>query len=651
MPITILIVDDEETLSHFLGQSLEAEGYQVLRAATARDGLSLLNDRQIDLVLLDMRLPDLDGLEVLRRMPRMGEKPWVIVLTSDGGSGQARGTEIREEVMRLGAQAYLEKPLDLGVLKETIAGILGTETRKPPTRKRVGVAEEPPLAVATKPPAKEVETRHLKKRIEELEQLQILSEALAAAQDVSQAAELALATAHKYGKVQRGALWVRIPSGQKMALVAEKNIPREARPLLGEEELAWRLIAWSASKEPLLIQGDESQALASWIRALVPSAPACLLPLPFGGQTIGVMLLFNAPGRLFSPQQLSRLSGIASTAGQALGRVLMVEEFRARRQKLLVEVASRSAALESLTFGVLVTDREGRIVLANPATERLLGYAAEELLGQGLGAVLGGIDLEEAWKEGIFLAHRERNIQSKDGREIAVEVDFTLRRDEEGAISGLVAVLRESGVAEVEEEKEADLGEISRILAHEIRNPLAGIGAGVQHLLSKLPAEDGQRESLEMILREAERINHIIEEILILTRPIPLNFAAVNIALILEEAWQVNKGRLPSEMSIEKSLPQDLPLVYGDAQRLRQALANILQAAQSGGGVLQLSAGVTEEEIEIEIRGPGEIRKSGEMTSATGLGLAAARRIIEAHGGEMEVEADGFIVHLPVSPD
>ncbi|MBI2845765.1 MAG: sigma-54-dependent Fis family transcriptional regulator, partial [Chloroflexi bacterium] len=114
----ILIVDDEETLSFFLKQSLEEEGYEVLLARTGQEGLDALGQNQVDLALLDLMLPDMEGSQVLRELRGMDADLPVIILTGHGTINSA------VEAMRLGAYDYVEKPLDLTALKLSIARAL-----------------------------------------------------------------------------------------------------------------------------------------------------------------------------------------------------------------------------------------------------------------------------------------------------------------------------------------------------------------------------------------------------------------------------------------------------------------------------------------------------------------------------------------------
>jgi DNA-binding response OmpR family regulator len=117
---TILIIEDEADIQHFISRVLELEGYQVLRAGDGKTGLDMLRENPVALVLLDLRLPGTDGWSVLReikRNPELSEIP-VIVLTAIAESIQ------RKKTLRMGATKYLIKPLSASSLSQTIASVL-----------------------------------------------------------------------------------------------------------------------------------------------------------------------------------------------------------------------------------------------------------------------------------------------------------------------------------------------------------------------------------------------------------------------------------------------------------------------------------------------------------------------------------------------
>jgi two-component system KDP operon response regulator KdpE len=114
---TILLVDDEPKIARFVKTSLSLAGYELLVAQTGNGALSMLDSHEPDLIILDLGLPDIDGLEVLRRVREYSTIPIVILTARDDERDKVRGLE-------LGADDYLTKPFGARELEARIAAVL-----------------------------------------------------------------------------------------------------------------------------------------------------------------------------------------------------------------------------------------------------------------------------------------------------------------------------------------------------------------------------------------------------------------------------------------------------------------------------------------------------------------------------------------------
>ena len=118
---TVLVIEDEADVRRFASRVLELEGYRVLQAEDGEEGLRLVRESQPALVLLDLRLPGIDGWAVLEEIKSQPELSAIAVVVFSASAGAPQ----QEKALGMGAVDYLVKPLSAASLKEAVAGILG----------------------------------------------------------------------------------------------------------------------------------------------------------------------------------------------------------------------------------------------------------------------------------------------------------------------------------------------------------------------------------------------------------------------------------------------------------------------------------------------------------------------------------------------
>jgi signal transduction histidine kinase len=259
-----------------------------------------------------------------------------------------------------------------------------------------------------------------------------------------------------------------------------------------------------------------------------------------------------------------------------------------------------------------------------------------------------------------------------------------------GVAAQLVITLQNSKLYERMKERDrlAALGEMAAGLAHEIRNPLGAIKGAAQLLLptDAVPEPPEQsKEFLTIIVEEANRLNKVVSQFLEYSRPYRGEPQPLDVNEVVRKSAQLvsppplPNGETPPPVEVVLSLADELPRVRADAEQLRQVFLNLainaVQAMSSGGKLVISTAprtggrrGAPAQFLEIRFRDTGPGIPAPELKNlfipfyttkdkGTGLGLPISQRIIENHGGTIEVRSrvgvgSTFTVVLPaIDPD
>jgi signal transduction histidine kinase len=208
-------------------------------------------------------------------------------------------------------------------------------------------------------------------------------------------------------------------------------------------------------------------------------------------------------------------------------------------------------------------------------------------------------------------------------------------------------------------ERLSSLGHLAAGVAHEIRNPLNAIGMGLQRLKREfLPRDESKKDEYlaftELILKEIRRVNEIVEQFLSLSRPFPLEQKQGSLDKLLQNLIVLFREEAsPQGIAVQEAIDSGLPLIKMDEERLTQVFINIMKngiQAMEHGGTLRVEAHVIKDRIRVVISdsGPGippdQMEKIFNYYYTTkekgvGLGLPIAHRIVEAHGGQLDVES------------
>jgi PAS domain S-box-containing protein len=343
---------------------------------------------------------------------------------------------------------------------------------------------------------------------------------------------------------------------------------------------------------------------------------------------------------------------------------------------------------KAATEGLIIVDRAGQILEANPAAERLFGYLEEELKGQPTELLLPEQfrELHRKHIEGYLAAPRTREMgiglslagRRRDGSEFPVEISLTYAYGTARGDLVVAAIIDITQRLALEQEMRraeslTSLGILAAGIAHDLNNPLQVIRSRSELLLESpdaMPASE-MREDHAAIHRQAQRASTIIEEFLQLSRrrekvlgPLDINELVDRALLLVGD--QLRKLGINLNPRLDRSLPQ----ITGDATALERVLINLLtnalDAMPQGGAIMIVSGLLTEEpnwlHLTVADNGPGiHADALGNVfnllyttkADGSGLGLWLSRRIIQEHNGRLEVHSERgkgttFTIKLPL---
>jgi two-component system sensor histidine kinase PilS (NtrC family) len=420
---------------------------------------------------------------------------------------------------------------------------------------------------------------------------------------------------------------------------------------------------------------------------IVAGICSLLYVLPVLGRTIVPMLKVGAPSENTALEILTVfmnagvLLAVAVVTGALAERYHELQQHMEDQRKHLSDLqAFRDLIFESVGSGLVGVDPNGRVTAFNRAAESITGVRAVEAIDQSWEAIFGGgVDLDEvrqAVSEGSEPAPRyEFRLRRRDGQEVPVGISFWSLRSGAGDVAGLIGVCQDlSTIKQMEQRmRQADrlaaVGRLSANMAHEIRNPLASISGAVEALARDLPADHTRSQLVEIVLRESARLNQIVGDFLEYARPAPMAPIEINMAEILDEVLLLIEHRaLPTNLKVSREYGETLP-TRADPQRLRQAVWNLcLNAVQAmpEGGELRVGARTLRERgdrLQISLTDTGQGIGEADLPhifepffstkpEGSGIGLALVYRVVEEHGGSIEVrsrvgEGTTFILTLP----
>ncbi|MDX6710329.1 MAG: hypothetical protein QOH96_1345 [Blastocatellia bacterium] len=444
------------------------------------------------------------------------------------------------------------------------------------------------------------------------------------------------------------------------------------------------IAAWVFNtREPYLTNDAAADPLISRSAVELLGVRAILaVPLQAGERTLGTLEVMNKEGG-FADEDRRLLTIFASQAAQLLVNAQLFEQVRESEERY-------RQIFESALDGLFRSTADGRLVTVNAALAVMLGFEnPAELVGASFFKELivertAGARLADELSLHEQVLDAECELRQKSGAILPARLSIrvvTDKADQQVYHLGIVKdITEQKRLSEqlIISKQLAVVGELVAGVAHEVRNPLCGITATLSALARRLDGQQEVRPFIDVVMTEAHRLNHLMEQLLEHSRPVHLDSQLENIRHLVQEVigeWQ-NESEARN-VTLALDCPEQLPELRLDRRKMHGVFTNLidnaLQHTASGGRVQITISPQTSyarngdiQKVQIEVRdtgagiAPENLPKVFEpfyttRTTGTGLGLAIVRKTIHDHGGAITVQSApekgaAFLINLPMAP-
>jgi two-component system sensor histidine kinase AtoS len=323
-----------------------------------------------------------------------------------------------------------------------------------------------------------------------------------------------------------------------------------------------------------------------------------------------------------------------------------------------------SRLISSSAEAIVTIDPDARVTSWNRAAESIYGWTADEIVGRS-GRVLHppGPEAQEDFDRTESIVRSGRAVRDhevehlhRDGRRIAVRITRWPIVDAAGEYLGSTGIVRDvSRIKEMEAklvdaERLAAVGELAASVAHEIKNPLAGIRGACEIISELVPTDDPRHELSVEVHRQIDRLDRTLRDLLLFSRPPATRLEPADLHGAVDHVLSVLLGDAQARgVVVERRYAEPMPRILLDAQQMEQVFFNILLnafQAMNYRGTATITTEADDGQVRVRIRdtGPGIPPENADKifkpffttrSKGTGLGLAIVRNIVNAHGGSI----------------
>lgn len=631
--VKILVVDDEENIRELLVEVLSFEGYETEEAEDGNSAIEKIEQKNYDLVITDLIMPDVDGLEVLKRAKELYPDIVVLLMT-----GQAT-MESAISSLKLGANDFITKPFEITPLIQTLEKNLLNQKLK---RENVRLLKQT-----------QEDRDKLKELVSELEILQSLSLQFSHKFDISHMFSLILESFPKIlsfdfaAAVNIDVKQVQVHSKKKLGKKIMSWFYNEVCTVLKKEKIKLNI-----EKDFDLVYLNEKRKgeLNNNIEDKI------IIPLYHDKTIFGILVIASFTKNSFIDKDIEFLNKIANQTSEIFSRLQLVTSYQKQRLQIIID---------SIPDGVVIYNESDNEIQFNPIAKDIIKHDKETGLYEHVENLFNikfseFIDQLKNDKKPII---KEIKVD-EDNKQLIFAANVAGLLGSSGDVQGLVMVLRDvTREREIEQLKKEFISNVS----HELRTPAAIVKEFISIMKDEIagPVTEGQAEYLDTMTNNIERLLRLIENLLNMSRiesgriKVKRNWFDPN--LYLTNITNSLRVRLKTkEMKLILDKKDELPMVYADPDAFTQILTNLIENARKFSEdktTVTVKAEIVDKDILFSVKDQGkgipkehldkvferfhrieneeDIRQEG-----AGLGLPIIKELINQHSGKVWAESE-----------
>lgn len=678
----ILVCEPNPQTMVTLTTILTHNNYSMEKAYDGHEVLDKIKTLHYDLALVSADMPGIDGFQVCRLLKESEQTRHIPAMIIAAMSDHVT----RNRAIESGAEEFITTPINRVELLARVVTLLRIKNLHDTLQRQIQEKED--------------ERKKLSQKTNELRILSEIARVVISVKDRQSAMNEIVNHIRDAFAVEGVLLAIRHETAWTIESLSDNLSQLHSGQIIDETVSIFDYVL--QNEKPVIVNhvlndGRFSPLLSRFTGLLIRTALCS--PIFVRGSLIGVLIIFNKKDlSLFETADLTLLMTLSGQIALAIENMQLFDRLSSFNKNLQEQISASTQALldlknfnesiiQNISSGLITVDFSGKIVFANRAGAGILGYNEIELLDKHLADIIGSKAAQTILQphEGDTSVGAEILIQTKQAKDIYIGYTTSFRYDSEKKMVGYILSFRD--ITQIKEmrstilkmDRLVSLGMLTSGIAHEIRNPLAGIKTMAQALEKELGSDDARSEYVSRIIKQINRLNELLKAFFTYAKPVRPEKKYCDLAAIVKEVRELTRQRCENEkINVEEFYDPYLSKLFVDENQVEQVLINLIINAidaMKHGGVLTIEAQnakralpprFTEprEMIEIKISDTGMGISKDNLKSifdpffttkqnGVGLGLSIVYRIIHEHGGEVlvdSVEKKGttFTILLPL---